>query len=69
MVRNKARLIVQGYTQVEGLDYDETYASSHLGPYKWYRSRGHRFNQGLTSFGVKNDSNYIQSCWGQATIL
>jgi hypothetical protein len=28
-------------------------SSSHLGPYKWYQSRDHRFNQGLTSFGVK----------------
>jgi hypothetical protein len=26
IVRNKARLIAQGYTQVEGLDCDETYA-------------------------------------------
>jgi hypothetical protein len=26
MVRNKARLVVQGYTQVEGLDFGETYA-------------------------------------------
>jgi hypothetical protein len=25
-VRNKARLVAQGYTQVEGLDFDETYA-------------------------------------------
>ena len=27
VVRNKARLIAQGYTQVEGLDFGETYAS------------------------------------------
>jgi hypothetical protein len=27
VVRNKARLIAQGYTQVDGLDFGETYAS------------------------------------------
>ena len=26
VVRNKARLVAQGYTQVEGLDFEETYA-------------------------------------------
>ncbi len=26
MVRNKARLEAQGYTQVEGIDFDETFA-------------------------------------------
>ena len=26
VVRNKARLIAQGYTQVEGIDFDETFA-------------------------------------------
>ena len=26
VVRNKARLVAQGYTQVEGLDFGETYA-------------------------------------------
>jgi hypothetical protein len=26
VTRNKARLVVKGYSQVEGLDFDETYA-------------------------------------------
>src|SRR4051812_18314928 len=26
VVRNKARLVAQGYTQIEGIDFDETYA-------------------------------------------
>jgi hypothetical protein len=26
VIRNKARLVAQGYTQVEGLDFGETYA-------------------------------------------
>jgi hypothetical protein len=25
-VKNKSRLVAQGYTQVEGLDFDETFA-------------------------------------------
>jgi hypothetical protein len=27
VIRNKARLVAQGYTQVEGFDFGETYAS------------------------------------------
>ena len=26
MIRNKARLVVQGYSQVEGVDFDESFA-------------------------------------------
>ena len=26
VIRNKARLVAQGYTQVKGLDFEETYA-------------------------------------------
>ncbi|MDD0148727.1 reverse transcriptase domain-containing protein, partial [Shigella flexneri] len=26
VIRNKARLVAQGYSQVEGLDFDETFA-------------------------------------------
>jgi hypothetical protein len=27
LLRNKARLVAKGYSQVEGLDFDETFAS------------------------------------------
>ena len=26
IIRNKSRLVAQGYTQVEGIDFDETFA-------------------------------------------
>ena len=27
VIRNKSKLVAQGYTQVEGIDFDETFAS------------------------------------------
>jgi hypothetical protein len=40
-------------------------SSSHLGPFKWYRSRGHRSNQGITTFGAKYGSSCVQPCGGK----
>jgi hypothetical protein len=43
--------------------------SSHLGPFKWYQSQGHRLIEGLTSSMSKDGSSYVQPCGGQTTIL
>jgi hypothetical protein len=39
--------------------------SSHLGPFKWYQSRGYRLIKGLTTSVSKDGSNYVQPYGGK----
>jgi hypothetical protein len=55
VVRNKARLVAQGYSQVEGIDYGETYAPmDHLESIRILLAYASHFNFKLYQMDVKS---------------
>jgi hypothetical protein len=55
VVRNKARLVAQGYSQVEGIDYGDTYAPvAHLESIRILLAYASHFNFKLYQMDVKS---------------
>ena len=58
VVSNKARLVAQGYSQVEGIDFEETYAPvARLESIRILLAYASRYNFKLQQMDVKSDKD------------